>query len=60
MDKGLIEELLKRVGDLEARELHDENGREIKGALWIKRDEVIELIEHAGDPRVGVPKKGKP
>jgi hypothetical protein len=39
--------LRQAVGKLDARLLRDETGREIKGAHWVKRDDVVELVMRA-------------
>lgn len=39
------DELLKAIGKLEARYMRDETGKEIRGAHWIKRDDIA-LILH--------------
>lgn len=42
-----MDEIIKQVADLEAREIRDETGREIIGAHWVKRDEVMEILLRA-------------
>jgi hypothetical protein len=45
--RGRVEQAMALVGNLEVREMCDETGRKIKGALWVKRDEVIEILMKA-------------
>jgi hypothetical protein len=44
--------LIDAVGKLDARYLRDENGREIRGAHWVNRNEVVELLMRAAAPGV--------
>ena len=39
------DELLKAIGELEARYMRDEQGKEIRGAHWINRNDIV-LILH--------------
>jgi hypothetical protein len=47
---GVPEGLLKAIGKLDARLLRDKTGREIKGAHWIKRDDIVLLLHRAIPP----------
>ena len=45
MDNELRAKLVEAIGKLDAQEMRRETGEQIKGEHWIRRDEVVELIQ---------------